>query len=284
MPEIPDLLYIQSYLQRHVVDTTVIDVTIRQPVVVRNMIDEPVERALDRLTITMVDVHGPFLRFGFSGSVDMILNLMLAGKLQHQQKGEHEIGHLCLSLKLDNGSRLNLCDEQKMAKVYLVHRGEYGGIPKYDQQGIDVLSDRFTIESFLALLERHGRRQVRVLINDHTVLSSIGNAYADEILYEAGIHPKTFVGRLTVEERTTLHQSIRKVLDHGTRAVADARQPIHIKVREHMQVRNRKGQPCFKCGTTIRREGVRGYDVFFCPRCQPPSRELFIDWGKVSHH
>jgi formamidopyrimidine-DNA glycosylase len=49
-------------------------------------------------------------------------------------------------------------------------------------------------------------------------------------------------------------------------------------VRDHLKVRNRKGSPCVRCGTTIRREGVRGYDVFFCPTCQASTRRSFIEW------
>ena len=94
-----------------------------------------------------------------------------------------------------------------MAKVYLVHRGAYGTIPKYEQLGIDILSAEFTPEKFRELARQHSRKQVRVLINDHTILASIGNAYADEILFDAGIHPKTFVGKLTGEELDRLHRS-----------------------------------------------------------------------------
>ena len=74
---------------------------------------------------------------------------------------------------------------------------------------------------------------------------------------------------------------VREALQWGIRMVEEAEEPIHVKVRGHMKVRNRKGKPCPRCGGTIRREGVRGYDVFFCPTCQPPSRKLFIDWSRA---
>ncbi|MER3522752.1 MAG: hypothetical protein C4326_01450 [Ignavibacteria bacterium] len=54
-------------------------------------------------------------------------------------------------------------------------------------------------------------------------------------------------------------------------------EPIHVKVHSHMRVRNRHRQPCPRCGTTIRHEGVRGYDTFFCLQCQPSTRKLFLD-------
>jgi formamidopyrimidine-DNA glycosylase len=116
------------------------------------------------------------------------------------------------------------------------------------------------------------------MINDHTVLSAIGNAYADEILFEARIHPKTFSARLSKEETDRLFVAIGSVMTWGTKKVEEAARPIHVKVREHLKVRNRRGEPCPRCGTTIRREGVRGHDTFFCPSCQPASRKLFIDW------
>ena len=103
---------------------------------------------------------------------------------------------------------------------------------------------------------------------------------ADEILFDAKIHPKTFVYKLPPQEIEQLYNSVLSVMKWGIQKVETAAQPIHVKVREHMKVRNRKGEPCPQCGTTIRREGVRGHDVFFCPTCQPATRRLFIDWKK----
>jgi formamidopyrimidine-DNA glycosylase len=278
MPELPDLLYIRARLQPVVTGRTITGVTVRQPVVLRVVLPGPVETTLTGRTISEVDLHGPFLLLRLSNAVDIVLHLMLAGRLQHQTEGEPAIPFLCFSLLLNDGTRLHVGDEQKMAKVYVVPRGEYGAIPKFATQGIPVLSRAFTEERFRTLAAAHRRKQVRVFLNDQTALSAIGNAYADEILFEARVHPKTFVGRLSPADLNRLHAAIGGVLTRGCRAVEAAAQPIHRKIRDHMLVRNRHGEPCPRCGTTIRREGVRGYDVFFCPSCQPPTRTLFLDW------
>lgn len=283
MPELPDLVYIRKYLKNEVERKVIIDATVKQPVVLRVAIDQPYEQALSNRSIDAIDIHGPFIRFELSGSMDLIINLMLAGRLQHQQHPAKAEGYLCCSLTLSDGSRLNLCDENKMAKLYIVPHGDFASIPKYREQGIDILSPQFTLEAFEGLAHRNSRRQVRVFINDHTALSAIGNAYADEILFDARIHPKTFINKLTKEELARLYYSIHSVIAWGAAKVEAAAQPIHVKVRDHMKVRNRKGEPCPRCGATIRREGVRGYDVFFCPKCQPTSRKLFIDWNKTGH-
>lgn len=279
MPELPDLLYITRYLQRQILNRRIVSASVHQPVVIRNIIGEPVEGVLRDLFFTRIDFHGPFLRFTLSSMVEIVVNLMLAGRVQHQKKGDHPLGFKLLALKLDDGTWLNICDEQKMAKIYLVHPGDYAGITGFADQGVDIRSQEFTEAYFLQLAARHSRKQVRVFINDHAALSSIGNAYADEILFEAKIHPKTIVASLSAGERAALYRAIGSVMQYGIDRVAGAAQPIHQKVRDHMKVRNRQGHPCPVCGTKVRREGVHGYDVFFCPTCQPVKRKVFIDWS-----
>jgi formamidopyrimidine-DNA glycosylase len=281
MPELPDLLYIRKYLSGALTGRSITAVELKQPILVRNMLDLPITDLLAGRSVLDVGLRGPFLRLSLSGEIDMVTNLMLAGRLQHQKPGEKPVGHLCVAWTLDDRSILRLCDDQKMAKLYVCRSADTGSIPRYGSQGVDILSPAFTQEKFRELLEANSRRQVRVMINDHTVLSAIGNAYADEILFEARIHPKTFTGRLSGEDRRRLYDAIGSVMAWGIRCVEDAAQPIQVKVRDHMNVRNRKGEPCPRCGTTIRREGVRGHDTFFCPSCQPPSRKLFIDWRNV---
>ena len=278
MPELPDLLYIRDYLSGALTGRSITDVEVTKPVVVRNMLDMALEPSLKGLAVREVEHHGPFLRLGLSGDVDMVTNLMVAGRLQHRRKGEKAEGHLCAAWTLDDGSSLRLCDERVMAKLYICTRNDTASIPRYASQGVDILSQAFSREKFRDLLRANSRRQIRVMINDQTVLSAIGNAYADEILFDARIHPKTLTGRLSGEEADRLYASIVHVMAWGREMVSRAAQPIHVKVREHMKVRNRKGEPCVRCGTTIRREGVLGHDTFFCPACQPASRKLFIDW------
>lgn len=278
MPELPDLLYLRDYLRQRVMHRTITAAELRQPVVLRNAVGDPLPHALASLTITGVDVRGPFLLLTVSATLELVVNLMLAGQIQHQRKPDRALGHICVSLRLDDGTRLNICDQQKMAKVYLVHAGDRSIIPGFGTLGPDILSPAFTLEELAQQIARHPRMQIRVLINDHSILNSIGNAYADEILFAARIHPKTLAGTLDAGDRERLYGAIRGVMSDGVRAVAEASQPIHVKVRDHMRVRNRKGSPCPRCGTTIRREGVRGFDVFFCPACQPARRQVFIDW------
>ena len=179
------------------------------------MLDVPPGGALQGLSVQDVEHHGPFVRLGLSGEVDIVTNLMLAGRLQHQKPGDKPEGYLCVAWTFDDGSALRLCDEKKMAKLYICRRSDTDTIPRYGTQGVDILSAEFTREKFTTLVATNSRRQVRVMINDQTVLSAIGNAYADEILFEARIHPKTFTGRLSQEETGRLFDAIGSVMAWG---------------------------------------------------------------------
>jgi formamidopyrimidine-DNA glycosylase len=154
-----------------------------------------------------------------------------------------------------------------MGKVYLSPAGSYSAIPGFLTQGLDVLSAGFTLEAFRALAAGR-RQQVRVFLMDQGALSAIGNAYADEILFAARLHPKTGCHQLGAEEVERLYQAVREVLAWGAAEVEAAGEPLEVKVRGHLKVRNRRGQPCPACGTPIRRAGVLGYDAYYCPRCQ----------------
>jgi formamidopyrimidine-DNA glycosylase len=278
MPELPDLLSINTYLSHNVRDRTITGVEVQQPVVLRNPFPEPAERLLPGSRITRTGLHGPFLVLELSTGTILILHLMLAGRLHHTPRGARPPGWRCATLALDDHTSLHLTDETTMAKLYLAEPGHTGHIPRFDTQGVDILSADFTPESFRTLAARHRRKQVRVFLNDQTAMSAIGNAYADEILFDARIHPKTLVASLTEDQLSVLYTSIGAVIREATATVAAAGQPMHVKVRSHLKVRNRKGEPCPRCGTTIRREGVRGYDVYFCPACQVPTRKSFIRW------
>ncbi len=278
MPELPDLVYIQKHLADCLPGKRIKAVEIKEPIVLRALIPEGFEDGLKSVCFQKVYRHGPFLTFTFESDVDLVIHPMLAGKFKIAKSVDKPGRSMCFSFHLDDGSYFNYLDDKKMGKVYLTKSADFDKIPRYLQQGINILSKEFTLERFQKLIAKQ-RKQVRVFIMDQTRLSAIGNAYADEILFDAGLHPKTFCNQLSEEEIDALFESIRRVIKWGIEQVEKAAKPIDMKVRDHVKVRNRKDQPCPKCNTTIRRAGVLGHDTFFCPDCQPAKRAQFITWN-----
>ncbi len=279
MPELPDLQYIVRNLAPRLVGRRIEDVTVREPIVIRMLLANAggFVQALPGRIFEGLARRGPFLVFSLSGACELIVHCMLAGRLQLAAVRDKALPGLCFTLRLDGNEALRYADEKKMGKVYLTEPGRYEQIPGFREQGVDILSEEFTFPRFDALIE--GRRhQVRVFLMDQAALSAIGNAYADEILFSAGIHPKTSCISLSPAQRRTLYESIRSVMAWAIDEVEKAAQPIEVKVRGHVRVRNRKDEPCPVCGSTIRRVGVLGYDSFYCPGCQPATRRQAIPW------
>ena len=117
-------------------------------------------------------------------------------------------------------------------------------------------SPDFTREAFGKLIARR-RDQVRAFLMDKRALASIGNAYADEILFAAGLHPKTFCNKLAPsDDRRAARGDRPRARPTRSRRSGKRDEPIEVKVRDFLKVRGRDGKPCLVCGTTIR--AVRG--------------------------
>lgn len=167
-----------------------------------------------------------------------------------------------------------------MGKVYLAKTNQESEIPSFGSLGVDVVSSQFTRATFASLIK--GRRdQVRNFLMDKTALASIGNAYADEILFAAGIHPKTFCYQLSPDDHLRLFEQIPRALSEATEHIAREHPRLEDKVRDFLKVRAKAGLPCPQCGTKLRSVRVNAADADFCPQCQPARRALFIDWTKT---
>ncbi|HUX37226.1 MAG TPA: DNA-formamidopyrimidine glycosylase family protein [Rectinemataceae bacterium] len=279
MPELPDLIVIQNRLGPALSGKVVAGARVHEPIVLRILEEGDFATLLAGQRVEGLDRHGPFLRLGLERH-DLVMHLMLAGRLRLAPIAEKRLAWEAFAIDFEDGQTLSYGDEKNMGKVYLCRKGDFSAIPGYGGQGLDIVSPAFTWERFSKLIENK-RNQARAFIMDQTKLSAIGNAYADEILFEAGIHPKTPCCYLTSSDRRKLYEAISTIIDWGTGEVEKAARPTEEKVRAHMRVRNRGGEACPRCGTTIRKAGVLGFDAYFCPKCQPDRSGRGLDWNKL---
>lgn len=286
MPELPDLEYIVSVLGKVLPGRRIQQVRVKNPIVLRLGIPGTLEDVCGGQAFGRCRRQGHFVVLGIGEGHELIVNLMLAGRFRLCGKIEREERSLCLAFGLDRGEELRYLDEKQMGKVYLVPASDKSSVSGFDAVGIEPLSPEFTLEGLREMV-RVRRDQVRAFLLDKTAVAAIGNAYADEILWAARLHPKIGCQGLADEDIVRLHSAVREVLTEAVKEVFRRGEPIEVKVREFLRVRNRKGQPCPACGTTIRVEGVRGHDTFYCPTCQPNrpearlGRRQLVDWSSL---
>jgi formamidopyrimidine-DNA glycosylase len=282
MPELPDLLHIVAKLKGALLARHVTAERVREPVVVRFTVRGNLSLLLGR-PLREVFRKSHFVVFRFEG-LDLAVNPMLAGRFRLAAPGAREEATLAFALEFEPAGtpaaslELRYLDEKKMGKAYLIASDDWGAIPGLQTGGVDILSHEFTLQRFVSLL-KHRRDQVRVFLLDKKALDSLGNAYADEVLFEAGIHPKTLCRSLDRERALRLHAAIVEVMTSAVAEVARRDEPIDVKVRDFLKVRLK--ETCPRCGSRIRKAGVRGMDAYFCPRCQPATRPGLVDWTRT---
>lgn len=282
MPELPDLVHVEKVLSAALNGHTVAAARVGDPTVLRLMLPGDFPSAMAGHVVRSIERRGHFMRFEFDRDLVLVANAMLVGKYRLLPAGAREKDPVALgfALTFDDGSELRYLDDKRMGKVYVAHATDEAKIPVYSALGVDLLSPAFTRERFLKLA-RGRRDQARMFLMDKAALASIGNAYADEILFAARIHPKTFVRSLTPEDLDRLFGAVNSVLRAAIDEIARRNEPSDVKVRDFLAVRGRVGQPCPRCGTKIRDVRVGDGDACFCPTCQPATRSLFVDWSRV---
>jgi formamidopyrimidine-DNA glycosylase len=285
MPELPDLVHVEKGLRRAVVGKRITAARTGDPTVLRVMVPEPFPDVLAGRRIEAVDRRGHFMRFTLDGGLVIVVNAMLAGKYKliapeagATRKDPRALG---LALALEDAPELQYIDDKRMGKVYVARAADEDKIPVYGKLGLDLTSPAFTREAFGKAIAKR-RDQVRAFLMDKGALASIGNAYADEILFAAGLHPKTFCNKLDAAAVDALYAAIGRVLADAIAEIERRDEPIEIKVRDFLKVRGRDGKPCLVCGTTIRAVRVGDGDACFCPNCQPETRKLFVNWSRLN--
>ena len=172
-------------------------------------------------------------------------------------------------LDLDNGKQLRFSDSRKFGRVYLTNN--LNSI--MESLGPEPLEPSFTVVEFQERLAGRSK-QIKALLLDQTFVAGIGNIYADEALFHAGIHPQTGADRLTESQHEQLHTSIRNALNAGIdfegASISWYRKPDGTpgSSQKHFFVYGREGQPCLNCGTIIQKIRVAQRGTHFCPSCQ----------------
>jgi formamidopyrimidine-DNA glycosylase len=203
--------------------------------------------------------------------------------------------HVHLVLELADGRELRFRDMRKFGRIGLYRRNPATGLPVDGEAagvlaaGPEPLADEFTAAHFAALLARRRGRLKSLLLNQDFV-AGVGNIYADEALWRARLHPLRDAHTVRPEEARRLHAALRDVLAEAVErrgsSVDDYTAPEGDgSMQEHLDVYQRAGELCNRCGRPIRRVVVGGRSTHFCAWCQRlpfAQREIAIGQGATA--
>jgi len=221
-------------------------------------------------TIQAVDRRGKYLLLGLDDERELIVHLGMTGQLRIRD------GVLDPYVRawwtLDDGRVLELRDVRRFGRLAVVTAGEWGSLPTLAAQGPepwDVVLDDGGLWRNL----RRSSVAIKTSLLSQRPIAGVGNIYADEALWRAGIHPgrrslsRPQAERLLMELRAVLEQGIA----NGGTTLRDYRTPDGEPGRNQLELGcyGRAGEPCLRCGTELRRTVLQGRGTTHCPTCQP---------------
>jgi formamidopyrimidine-DNA glycosylase len=271
MPELPELEIVCEVLQRRIAGHVITEAELIPPgggIVARDLTHGGFESGLSGQVIHAVHRRGKFLVFALGvepGLTFLVINPKLTGRLQLAGPSEKRLARTHLVLHLDDSHQLRYLDQKRMGQLYLTR--DLDAVPEYPGMGPEPLV--ISLGDFRERL-RAFRGEIKGILTRGALVAGIGNAYADEILWEARLHPYRKRTQLTSEEVDRLYHALGATLTEATKKVrAEMQEQIHLEPREFLAVHRKTGQPCPRCGTTISLVGANQRITNFCRSCQP---------------
>jgi formamidopyrimidine-DNA glycosylase len=275
LPELPDLQVIREYLEPRLVGRRLAAVRVRRPLVVRNLTGQEFAAALVDRSLESIIRRGKFLLFSFTGGRVVAINPMLVGRLRYGMPLSKDRARDVAVFDFDGGSELRYHDADDMGKIYVTD--SLSGIPGFMEMGPDADDSSLTLAQFRQQLRRHTGEIKGVLTNSRCI-AGIGNAYADEILWEAKIYPFRRRPDLNDAEVSQLYVAMHQVLSNAVDVLrARTGDDIDVKIRDFLMVHGKPGSRCPRCGTVIAEVKKMGAATNFCRSCQPG---LLIEGGR----
>ena len=271
MPELPEVETTRRGVEPHIKGKLIREVIVRH-----RGLRLPVSESLDQITgdrVTAVRRRSKYLIFDLAKHGSLLVHLGMSGSLRLRPPGEDFKKHDHIALTLDSGKQLRFHDPRRFGIFLHLAEGDPLKHPLLKGLGPEPLEDDFTT-STLARAFSNKRIAVKVALMDAKVVVGVGNIYASEAHFRAGIRPATPANKVTKPRLAKLVQAIRDVLtesiEQGGTTLRDFLnsdgEPGYFAQR--LYVYERKGQPCRVCGTPIKQAVMGQRSTYWCPKCQ----------------
>ncbi|MGR6317797.1 bifunctional DNA-formamidopyrimidine glycosylase/DNA-(apurinic or apyrimidinic site) lyase [Micromonospora soli] len=280
MPELPEVETVRQGLAQWVIGRTISSVEVRHPRAVRRHQPGGAHFAdvLTGRTITDVRRRGKYLWLPLDSGDALVGHLGMSGQLLLQPVGAADELHLRVRFRFaDDGPELRFVDQRTFGGLSVAEGGaelphEIAHIAR------DPMDPEFSDAAFVAALRKR-RTEVKRALLDQSLISGVGNIYADEALWRAKLHGARPTDALTGPAVTRLLGHVRDVLGEAIKQGGTSFDELYVNVNgesgyfdRSLNAYGREGEPCPRCGAPIRREAFMNRSSYSCPRCQPRPR------------
>lgn len=290
MPELPEVETIRRGLSSNVVGRMILTVEVHHPRAVRRHVAgaEDFAAVLRGRTITDVRRRGKYLWLPLDSSDALIGHLGMSGQLLLLEAAAPPGPHLRVAFTFaDGGPQLRFVDQRTFGG-WAVSVGGAELPPEIAHIARDPFDEQFDPAAFVAALRRR-RTGVKQALLDQTLISGVGNIYADEALWRARLHGARPAARLTRPAARMLLGHVTDVMREALGDGGTSFDALYVNVNgeggyfdRSLAVYGREGEPCRRCGAPIRREPFMNRSSYSCPRCQPRPRAAGRESARAS--
>ena len=267
MPELPEVETTKNGLAKLLTNKTIIEVEIRNPNL-RWIIDQSIKSKINNQTIRSFTRRGKYILFNLDKGYLMI-HLGMSGKINVVDTQEPLQKHDHFLLHFDN-KVMRFNDPRRFGSIFYLESLDHKLL---NSLGIEPLEDSFH-ENYLFENSTNKTQNVKAFIMDSKIVVGVGNIYACESLYNAGINPKTKSNKISKQRYLNLTENIKKVLNKAIKAGGTTLQDF-AKVdgkpgyfSQELSVYGRENENCYNCNGKIKRIVQNQRSTFYCPKCQ----------------
>lgn len=260
MPELPDVEVFRRYLARHARRQTIEKTQVSCPEMLESTNAGGLGRQMKGRQISEGHRHGKYLFAELDDGTALVLHFGMTGYLVYGKPDQGPPDYACLTLHFQNNRNLYYISKRKLGTItHTPDRKAY-----VQEKGLGPDARSIDADSFVAILQA-GRGAIKARLMDQSRLAGLGNVYSDEVLFQAGLHPRTPVEKLDADSLRRLYRTMCEVIDTAIKAGA---QPERMPAAFLLPQRE-EGASCPHCGGKVKKFKVSGRSGYLCPQCQP---------------
>jgi formamidopyrimidine-DNA glycosylase len=278
MPELPEVETVRLGLEKFLVGDSFSGVQVLRNDSVGYPSVKEFAKGLTGRTVVGAKRRGKYLLLELDSNAWLGVHLRMSGRLIVADKKHREPQFLRVLIKLKSGRELRFEDMRVFGRMWYVPPGEdvLKVIPALQELGpepLEGLSADHLVKSF-----RGKKQAIKTALLDQTIIAGLGNIYADEVLFQTGIHPLSLAGSITEKDAEKLvvaiAKTLKKAIKHGGTTLRDYAnsEGVNGNYQHQSWVYGREDEPCRVCGTEIERIKLAGRSAHYCGNCQKKLR------------
>lgn len=262
MPELPDVEVFKKYLESTALHKKITGVDVLHNRVLEDITPQKLQERFIGSSFTNTDRRGKYLFVHTEKkepSMWLVLHFGMTGYLKYYKDEEEKPKHVRVLFNFENGYHLAYICQRLLGKVAVTSSPEN----YINKIGLGIDASEISLEQFKEIFDSGGGT-VKSLLMNQNMIAGLGNIYADEVLFQAGIHPKTGKKKISENDIETLFTKMKYVFKKAN----DIQAKPEEFPRSFLIPRREEGKKCPKCGGSVEKTKVAGRGSYFCPDCQ----------------